>query len=248
MAKIAPLDRTAVGCKRPHWVLLKAHQERLGAPEPLGYTGDTVEYLLRTAGINNSVHYWVNGDTACKMWSSNGITKKHKFSIVSDPMGHFLCGLCHQAMPMPDAPERRPSKTAEQKKLKAQRKAANKERNKKGFQAKKPNLRPRQIYYGDVQSSDFLQSYEWRRVRMEALKKYGRTCQCCGASPATGAVMNVDHIKPRRIFPQLALDLDNLQVLCHECNHGKGNWDMTDWRPDELTDADRENIAHLKSI
>lgn len=100
----------------------------------------------------------------------------------------------------------------------------------------------------NVASDDFLQTYEWRRVRMEALKKYGRTCQCCGASPATGAVMNVDHIKPRRLFPQLALDLDNLQVLCHECNHGKGNWDMTDWRPDELTDADRENIAHLRSI
>lgn len=100
----------------------------------------------------------------------------------------------------------------------------------------------------DVKTDAFLSTYEWRRVRMEALKKYGAVCQCCGASPSTGAVMNVDHIKPRKLFPQLALDLDNLQVLCHECNHGKGNWDMTDWRPDELTDHDRENMAHLKSI
>ena len=76
----------------------------------------------------------------------------------------------------------------------------------------------------------FLQTYEWRRVRMEALKKFGARCQCCGASPETGAVMNVDHIKPRRLFPELALDVRNLQVLCNECNHGKGNWDMTDWR------------------
>ena len=79
-------------------------------------------------------------------------------------------------------------------------------------------------------SSDFLQSFEWRKVRMEALKKYGAKCQCCGATPAQGAVMNVDHIKPRKLFPHLALDLNNLQVLCHDCNHGKGNWDMTDWR------------------
>lgn len=79
-------------------------------------------------------------------------------------------------------------------------------------------------------SDAFLASYEWRRVRMVALKKYGARCQCCGATPATGAVMNVDHIKPRRLFPELALDVGNLQVLCHECNHGKGNWDMTDWR------------------
>ena len=76
----------------------------------------------------------------------------------------------------------------------------------------------------------FLLTYEWRKVRMEALKKYGARCQCCGATPSHGAVMNVDHIKPRKLSPHLALDINNLQVLCHECNHGKGNWDMTDWR------------------
>lgn len=82
----------------------------------------------------------------------------------------------------------------------------------------------------DVRSTEFLSTYAWRKVRMEALKKYGPVCQCCGASPATGAVMNVDHIKPRKLFPELALDLDNLQILCAPCNHGKGNWDDTDWR------------------
>lgn len=79
-------------------------------------------------------------------------------------------------------------------------------------------------------SDDFLRSFEWRRVRMQILKRDGARCACCGASPETGAVMNVDHIKPRRLFPALALDPSNLQVLCNECNHGKGNWDMTDWR------------------
>ena len=73
---------------------------------------------------------------------------------------------------------------------------------------------------------------------MAALKRYGRVCQCCGASPATGAKMHVDHIKPRKLFPQLALDLNNLQILCHECNHGKGNWDMTDWRGRETVDKE----------
>jgi len=82
----------------------------------------------------------------------------------------------------------------------------------------------------DVTTNEFLSTYQWRKVRMEALKKYGPKCMCCGATPATGAVMNVDHIKPRKLFPSLALDINNLQVLCHECNHGKGNWDQTDWR------------------
>jgi hypothetical protein len=82
----------------------------------------------------------------------------------------------------------------------------------------------------DVSSNSFLNTYAWRKLRMEALKKYGPKCMCCGATPATGAVMNVDHIKPRKLFPSLALNIDNLQILCHECNHGKGNWDRTDWR------------------
>jgi hypothetical protein len=96
---------------------------------------------------------------------------------------------------------------------------------------KAPEVHPEHLAY--VMTDAFLSSYEWRRVRMEALKKYGPVCQCCGASPATGAVINVDHIKPRRVFPELALTVENLQILCHECNHGKGNWDMTDWRVNE---------------
>lgn len=89
----------------------------------------------------------------------------------------------------------------------------------------------------DPASDEFLRSYEWRRVRMEALKRYGAKCQCCGATPQTGAKINVDHIKPRRVYPELALSIDNLQVLCHDCNHGKGNWDMTDWRAKERSPA-----------
>lgn len=82
----------------------------------------------------------------------------------------------------------------------------------------------------NVATDSFLSTYEWRKLRMQALKLHGRKCMCCGASPETGAVMNVDHIKPRKLFPSLAMDINNLQVLCHECNHGKGNWDQTDWR------------------
>lgn len=76
----------------------------------------------------------------------------------------------------------------------------------------------------------FLNSYEWRVLRMQALVKYGAKCMCCGASKETGATINVDHIKPRLTHPELALDINNLQVLCSECNHGKSNWDSTDWR------------------
>lgn len=82
----------------------------------------------------------------------------------------------------------------------------------------------------DVNAPEFLQSYEWRRLRMVVLTKRGARCECCGASPSDGVRLNVDHIKPRRLFPELALVEANLQVLCADCNHGKGNWDQTDWR------------------
>jgi len=82
-----------------------------------------------------------------------------------------------------------------------------------------------------VCSDEFLQSYAWRKVRYEILKLHGRRCMCCGRTPGDNRQVHVDHIKPRRKHPELALDPSNLQILCNECNHGKGNWDETDWRP-----------------
>ena len=70
----------------------------------------------------------------------------------------------------------------------------------------------------------------WPKLRMDALRKYGNRCQCCGASPKTGATIEVDHIKPRHSFPELELNLDNLQVLCSACHESKGLADCTDWR------------------
>jgi 5-methylcytosine-specific restriction endonuclease McrA len=95
--------------------------------------------------------------------------------------------------------------------------------------AKKPSAAAKKKSIS-VTSDAFLMSYEWRKIRMLAIKKHGNRCQCCGASPKDGIKINVDHIKPRKLYPSLALDINNLQILCNVCNHGKGNWDETDWR------------------
>lgn len=97
-----------------------------------------------------------------------------------------------------------------------------------------------------VVKDDFLSSYKWKKLRYKALQKYGPKCMCCGVTPEHGAVMNVDHIKPRKHFPELALELSNLQILCGSCNRGKSNWDATDWRPshnDELKIVENAKIA-----
>ena len=76
----------------------------------------------------------------------------------------------------------------------------------------------------------FYATISWRELRYKALATHGNRCQCCGASPKTGAVLHVDHVKPRSKYPELSLVLENLQVLCADCNLGKGARDETDWR------------------
>jgi 5-methylcytosine-specific restriction endonuclease McrA len=117
-----------------------------------------------------------------------------------------------------------------------------------GVEVPKPRAAPVQAATASSTPSvtikeDFYRSWEWRRVRMEALIKHGQRCQCCGATPdatdMTGKPVRlcVDHIKPISKFWHLRLEPSNLQILCDECNQGKGNWDQTDFRkpadPDE---------------
>ncbi len=78
----------------------------------------------------------------------------------------------------------------------------------------------------------FYASWEWKAVRYEALKVHGHRCQCCGWRPGDTEAgrLVVDHIRPRRKYPALALDLRNLQVLCNDCNMGKSDVHVDDFR------------------
>ena len=81
-------------------------------------------------------------------------------------------------------------------------------------------------------NSEFYASDEWRALRMRVIEKNESKCMACGRSPKNhGVVIHVDHIKPRSKYPQLSLAFDNLQLLCEDCNFGKGNKYITDWRP-----------------
>jgi len=81
-----------------------------------------------------------------------------------------------------------------------------------------------------IQSPAFTRSDAWVRLRYDFMRDREGRCQCCGRGAADGVKVNVDHIRPRRTHPQLALCYGNLQVLCGPCNRGKGNRDHTDWR------------------
>lgn len=76
----------------------------------------------------------------------------------------------------------------------------------------------------------FLMSFEWKVLRRRAIETYGAKCMKCGRCPSDPKKINVDHVKPRKLFPHLALDFDNLQVLCAPCNKEKGNKNQIDYR------------------
>lgn len=69
----------------------------------------------------------------------------------------------------------------------------------------------------------FYQSFEWKQIRVRILERDGYRCVYCGNSPKTGAILNVDHIKPLKKYWSLRLNPENLQTLCSDCNHGKAN-------------------------
>jgi 5-methylcytosine-specific restriction endonuclease McrA len=72
---------------------------------------------------------------------------------------------------------------------------------------------------------DFYNSKQWKELRYTALRMSEGRCQICGATAQDGVRIHVDHIKPRSKYPELELDLDNLQVACEDCNYGKMNYD-----------------------
>jgi 5-methylcytosine-specific restriction endonuclease McrA len=58
------------------------------------------------------------------------------------------------------------------------------------------------------------------KLRFDILERDNHTCQACGATPHDGATLEIDHIQP---FSKGGTDEpNNLQVLCRECNAGKG--------------------------
>ena len=85
--------------------------------------------------------------------------------------------------------------------------------------------------HGPPAFHDFYMSPEWQRVRYSTLLKSDGLCSLCGRDPIThGVALHVDHIVPRSKNRERELDESNLQVLCEDCNLGKGNRDETDWR------------------
>ena len=73
-----------------------------------------------------------------------------------------------------------------------------------------------------LEYSRFYQTPDWRNLRELVIERDGPVCRGCARSIDDARDLTVDHIRPRSRFPSLALEADNLQVLCRSCNSAKG--------------------------
>jgi hypothetical protein len=78
-----------------------------------------MRYLIRNSGSKNRAHYWIEGDTACKMWSTGGMNHRRPYRVSDDPDGHPICWLCSMRtdrpgllIPTPVPPETQIQKSA----------------------------------------------------------------------------------------------------------------------------------------
>jgi len=79
-------------------------------------------------------------------------------------------------------------------------------------------------------SDQFLETPKWRELRTQVIAKYGNKCVKCDFVGTEKHPIHIDHIKPRKLYPELALSFDNLQPLCGKCNKSKGNKTDIDYR------------------
>lgn len=92
--------------------------------------------------------------------------------------------------------------------------------------AGKPGYHPSHNKYGDkkdgvenqLKEDGFYKKEPWLSLRVLALQRDNYQCQLRLSKKCTRIATEVHHIKPRKEYPELALDLDNLTSCCWNCH------------------------------
>lgn len=85
---------------------------------------------------------------------------------------------------------------------------------------KRPWLPERKAQEGRKLQDGFYHTPAWRRLRNAFIKAYP-LCAACEERGILKEGKVVDHTKPRRLYPALELDWNNLQTLCDSCHNSK---------------------------
>ena len=68
----------------------------------------------------------------------------------------------------------------------------------------------------------------WLKKRFVIFERDGFKCRYCGRAAETGVVLEIDHVKPRSFGG--SDDMENLVTACHECNMGKADRLLEDYK------------------
>lgn len=103
-------------------------------------------------------------------------------------------------------------------------------------QQAKENLRQRRRD-GKLLYDNWQGSRDWQQWRLQQLERQNWKCACCAQRMGFGEKTylgngdftlepqhpTVDHMLPKSLFPELALDQQNLVMMCWSCNRKKGS-------------------------
>jgi 5-methylcytosine-specific restriction endonuclease McrA len=81
----------------------------------------------------------------------------------------------------------------------------------------------------------------WQVLRHQILERDGWKCRCCGERRR----LEIDHIQPVRLAPEMAFDPSNLQALCGPCHTRKTRIEVGHKPVDPKRAAWREAVADL---
>lgn len=68
------------------------------------------------------------------------------------------------------------------------------------------------------ENDSFYSGLKWKRKRAAILRRDGYQCRECRRYGRMREAVEVHHIKPLELYPELAYDNDNLISLCHKCH------------------------------
>ncbi len=103
-------------------------------------------------------------------------------------------------------------------------------------------------YKTEKQKKAFYKSKDWEAIRLEVLDRDNYECQECKRQgrvytdhhdPEKHKRLDVDHIKEIETHPELAMELDNLEVLCVRCHNKKHNRFMFKRKKNKWADDER---------
>jgi hypothetical protein len=63
---------------------------------------ESFRFLIRNEGKKSKAHIWIESDTACRMWSTEGI-KKSRYSVTETRGDREICHMCAHIFGVPES-------------------------------------------------------------------------------------------------------------------------------------------------